>query len=154
MEHAAATHATRWLELGAGAGNLTLPLSQGRHVRAVELDGEALRDNLARAGGAATVEVVASSFTRAADVAVLVSGRDAILADPPRSGLGPFADALAGLAPSLRPEHLVYVSCHLEALARDAATQARAGYRPVAVTGVDQFPHTPQAEWVVTFQRP
>ncbi len=88
-----------------------------------------------------------------ADVATLVLGREAILADPPRSGLGPFAEALNGLAPSLRPPHLVYVSCHVDALGRDAAVLARAGYRAVAVDGIDQFPHTPHAEVVLLLRR-
>lgn len=151
MDHAERADAARWLELGAGAGNLTLPLSDLGHVRAVELDGVALQHNLAAHGRQA--EVLAASFTRATDVATLVLGRDGILADPPRSGLGPFAEALTKLAPSLRPPALVYVSCHVEALARDAEPLARAGYRATRATAVDQFPHTPHTEWVVTFTR-
>jgi len=153
MDHVAATGATRWLELGSGAGNLTLPLAARFDVRAVELDGEALRHNLTAIAPRGPVAVVAQSFTRAADVAGLVAGRDGVLADPPRSGLGPFADGLAGLAPSLRPGHLVYVSCHLEALTKDAAALAGMGYRAVAIDGVDQFPHSAHAEWIVTFTR-
>ncbi|MFO0747270.1 MAG: hypothetical protein U1F43_16630 [Myxococcota bacterium] len=154
LAEVAPTGADRWLELGAGAGNLTLPLAfDRRRVRAVELEPSALRLNLAAAAQAAVVEVVAGSFARAADVAPLVHGVDAILADPPRSGLGPFATALSGLAPSLRPRDLVYVSCHVDALAKDTTALAAAGYQPVSVRGVDQFPHTPHVEWVVRFSR-
>lgn len=150
MAHIRTTGATRVLELGAGAGNLTVPLQVRRRVRAVELDTVALSRNL---GPASTVELVATSFTRAADIGAMVFGMDAILADPPRSGLGAFAAGLAQLSPSLRPRDLVYVSCHVEALARDAASLALAGYRVAAVDGIDQFPHTPHTEWVVRFSR-
>lgn len=153
MAEVGATQAERWLELGAGAGNLTLPLAwDGRKVRAVELDGTALRANL-EAQALGGVEVTAQSFARATDVATLVQGVDAVLADPPRSGLGPFAAALGGLAKSLRPESLVYVSCHVDALGKDVVALRAAGYAPASVRGVDQFPHTPHAEWVVRFAR-
>lgn len=148
------TYGKRVLELGAGAGNLTLPLlAAGLTVRAVELDGAALARSADEAGLAARLEISASSFERGEDIATLVQGVDVMLADPPRQGLGRFIDGLARLSRGLRPLHLVYVSCHPEALARDSARLAALGYALTHLSGVDQFPWTPHAEWVATFNR-
>jgi len=148
------TYAKRVLELGAGAGNLTLPLlAAGVFVRAVELDGAALARSADQAGLSTKLEVHAASFERAEDIAVLVQGIDAVLADPPRQGLGRFIEALARLSRGMRPAQLVYVSCHPEALAKDGAGLAALGYRLAALTGVDQFPWTAHAEWIATFTR-
>jgi len=148
------TYGKRVLELGAGAGNLTLPLlAAGLTVRAVELDGAALARSAREAGLDARLEISASSFERAEDIAMLVCGIDAILADPPRQGLGRFIDGLGRLSRGLRPPHMVYVSCHPEALAKDSARLAALGYDLVGISGIDQFPWTAHAEWVATFAK-
>jgi tRNA/tmRNA/rRNA uracil-C5-methylase (TrmA/RlmC/RlmD family) len=69
-----------------------------------------------------------------------------VLADPPRSGLRGFIDALAERAG--RPQ-IVYVSCHAETLAADAARLAALGYRVAGLEGVDQFPQSPHGEWLL-----
>jgi 23S rRNA (uracil1939-C5)-methyltransferase len=48
---------------------------------------------------------------------------------------------------------IVYVSCNPVALARDAATLARAGYHMLSATPVDQFLWSPHLESVVIFAR-
>ena len=161
------------LELGAGAGNLTLALAgAGHRVVALELEVGALEKTLteAKATHAATVERVsarAGSFHREAEVPELLAspiekmkGVDALVCDPPRSGLGGFIDGTAGkgggmkgLSPRLRPRHVIYVSCHPEALAKDAAKLSALGYRLASLRGVDQFPWTPHAEWIARFSR-
>jgi 23S rRNA (uracil1939-C5)-methyltransferase len=153
-EHVRQTSPKKVLELGAGAGNLTLPLlSAGLAVRAVELDGAALLRSARESQLDRQLEVVAASFQRASDVAPLVMGTDTLLADPPRQGLGVFLDGLGGLAKSLRPRAVVYVSCHPEALARDAARLTTLGYHLRSLTGIDQFPWTHHVEWLATFER-
>ncbi len=142
------------LELGAGAGNLTLPLlAAGLTVRAVELDGASLARSAHDAQLDGRLTIAASSFERIEDIATLVQGVELIVADPPRQGLGRFIDGLARLSRGLRPAHLVYVSCHPEALARDASRLAELGYRLVTATGIDQFPWSPHAEWVARLSR-
>ena len=148
------TYTNTVLELGAGAGNLTLPLlAAGLTVRAVELDGASLARSANDAKLDARLTIAASSFERIDDIATLVQGVEVIVADPPRQGLGRFIDGLARLSRGLRPAHLVYVSCHPEALAKDATRLADLGYRLVDLTGIDQFPWTPHAEWVARFSR-
>lgn len=142
------------LELGAGAGNLTLPLVADRfRVRAVELEGAALERSAREAGLMEGLEIHAASFERAEDIASLARGVDAIVADPPRQGLGRFLDGLGRLSPGLRPEGMIYVSCHPEALASDSTRLAALGYRMVALGGVDQFPWTDHCEWIASFRQ-
>jgi 23S rRNA (uracil1939-C5)-methyltransferase len=47
----------------------------------------------------------------------------------------------------------VLVSCDAGALGRDAGLLTRAGYRLVASTVVDAFPHTPHVEVVSRFDQ-
>ena len=123
-------------------------------MRALELDTTAPVANAAQVPRrAGHLEAIAASYERADSVAAWVHGRDAIVCDPARGGLGRFIDGLAKLAPSLRPASIVYVSCHLPALAKDAARLAALGWIATDVSGVDQFPWTPHAEWIARFER-
>ncbi len=80
----------------------------------------------------------------------LVDRFDAVVLDPPRTGVTPDAlDALAGLAPA----RIVYVSCEPSTLARDAKRLARKGYRLVDAQPVDMFPQTYHIETVAHFVR-
>jgi tRNA/tmRNA/rRNA uracil-C5-methylase (TrmA/RlmC/RlmD family) len=71
-----------------------------------------------------------------------------VLVDPPRTGLS--RDALAGIL-ALRAGRLVYVSCDVATLARDARWIVEAGYTLGAVELFDMFPNTAHVETVVTF---
>ena len=53
----------------------------------------------------------------------------------------------------LKAPTLVYVSCDVATLARDARKLVEAGYRCERVMGFDLFPNTPHVEAVVTFRR-
>jgi 23S rRNA (uracil1939-C5)-methyltransferase len=144
----------KWIELGAGIGNFTVPLAaRGLDVVAVENDPVALpglRKTLESLAFPVAPTIRAESFAapRAAWTELL-AGADGIVADPPRSGLGRFPDLLA----THGPRWLVYVSCHPESFAGDAARLRRGGYRVVALEAVDQFPQTPHVELVARFER-
>jgi 23S rRNA (uracil1939-C5)-methyltransferase len=76
---------------------------------------------------------------------------DAVVLDPPRTGLSPAAlDAIVGL-PRTR---LVYVSCDPATLARDAARLVAAGYGLTSIRGFDLFPNTAHVETVAVFDPP
>lgn len=149
------------LELGCGAGNLTLPLATRLEVVALELDVAPLMATLGNSGRpelSVRITPRAGSFHREAEVPELVASShhgkpvELIVCDPPRSGLGAFLTGLATLSKRLRPAHLVYVSCHPEALAKDATRLGELGYRLRSLRGVDQFPWTPHCEWVARFE--
>ena len=61
-------------------------------------------------------------------------------------------DALQGVVRFGAPT-LVYVSCDVATLARDARKLVEAGYRCERVIGFDLFPNTPHVEAVATFRR-
>jgi 23S rRNA (uracil1939-C5)-methyltransferase len=75
---------------------------------------------------------------------------DAILIDPPRSGMRPQArDAIVQLA----PEIIIYVSCNPSTLARDTRSLYEAGYQIRKTVLVDMFPQTYHMESVVAFTK-
>ena len=75
---------------------------------------------------------------------------DVLVVDPPRTGMS--RDALEG-AIRLRAPRVVYVSCDVATLARDARRLVDAGYSMTAVDGFDLFPNTPHVETVAVFER-
>lgn len=75
---------------------------------------------------------------------------DAVVADPPRAGLGK-AGVRAVVAS--RAPRLALVSCDAAALGRDARLLAEAGYELRSATLVDLFPHTSHVEVVTRFDR-
>lgn len=153
-----ASGARRWLELGAGQGNFTLPLAaRAEAVTAVEMDRDAcqgLERSAAEAGLDDRVDVVAANMHRHdGTLAALLEGIDAIFVDPPRSGLLATLDALAALPEDKRPAALLYVSCFLESLTHDLQALTQLGWVIRHVEGVDQFPQSPHAEWIVLLGR-
>jgi 23S rRNA (uracil1939-C5)-methyltransferase len=74
----------------------------------------------------------------------------AVVADPPRAGLGRRGVAvLAGTGTS----HLALVSCDPASLGRDSALLGAHGFRLQWATVVDMFPGTPHIETVSCFTR-
>lgn len=143
------------LELFSGGGNLTVPLAgAGANVTAVEVNpgAEAL------AKRAFAVLGLAANFV-AQDVAVFLENYrrgkrtpnppDIIVADPPRTGLGPLAGPLA----KLNASRIVLVACDPAALARDSAVLAGHGYNLNSLVLLDLFPQTWHMETVATFER-
>lgn len=139
----------RILDLFAGAGTFTVPLSRhAEEVVAVESSRYALADlrrNLEANGTWA--DVVGGDAAR--EIAGL-GEFDGILVDPPRSGLGgELVSALSAAAPT----RIVYVSCDPATLARDAALLTASGYNVTSVQPVDLFPQTYHVETVALFER-
>jgi 23S rRNA (uracil1939-C5)-methyltransferase len=76
---------------------------------------------------------------------------EAVVLDPPREGCS--AAVLESVFRHLRPARVIYVSCNPEALARDLAEAARAGFTIESVQPVDMFPHTPHIEAIASLRR-
>ncbi len=142
------------LELYAGCGFFTLALARAfERVIAVEADAAAvadLRHNLTRAG-LSNVDVVHERVE-----AALASERlagiqpDAVVFDPPRTGLP--RGAAAKLC-ALAPERIAYLSCDPATLARDLAALVAGGVALEAVEAFDLFPQTPHVEVLASLRR-
>lgn len=147
----------RIAEFGSGIGNFTLPLASiADEVRAFEIDPLAiagLERSLAASGLNKKVKIYSGNFQVSRKVPPALEGLDAILVDPPRSGIGHFLDPVEMMPPSLRPTHFVYVSCFAESFARDSRRLAGLGYRMIDLTIVDQFPQSRHYEIVSRFER-
>ena len=76
--------------------------------------------------------------------------RPTVIVDPPRTGMS--REALAGIV-NHEPPRIVYVSCDVATLARDARLLVDAGYELAEVTGMDLFPNTAHVESIAVFDR-
>ncbi len=138
------------LDLYAGVGLFAVALlARGVRVTAVESDSAALADLWANTRPwAAAATVVPAPVEEA--LAGVQSVPDAIVVDPPRTGLSP--EALAGIV-AIGCARLVYVSCDPPTLARDTAKLIAAGYRLDGLRAFDLFPNTAHVEVVAVFKR-
>jgi tRNA/tmRNA/rRNA uracil-C5-methylase (TrmA/RlmC/RlmD family) len=73
-----------------------------------------------------------------------------VIADPPRRGLEP--EVLRVLA-ERAPAQLLYLSCDLGSLVRDAEQLGAAGLRLEHAIGYDAFPYTEHLETLACFRR-
>jgi tRNA/tmRNA/rRNA uracil-C5-methylase (TrmA/RlmC/RlmD family) len=138
-------------DLYGGVGAIALHLADAaERVTCVESMAESARlaAHNAGANGCDNVDVVT------ADVLTFLreqpAGRyDVMVADPPRTGLGP--EVCRELL-RLGPRRLVYVSCNPLTQLEDARALAEV-YRLVRLTGYDMFPQTPHLESLAVFVR-
>jgi 23S rRNA (uracil1939-C5)-methyltransferase len=140
----------RILDLYAGLGTLSFPLSARARVTAVEGDAAAhaaLDAAARRAGG--RVQAVRRDLARQPYMPAELKDYAAAVLDPPYGGA---EEQVAQVARSAL-RHLVYVSCNPVALARDAAVLRGAGFAVTAATPVDQFRWSAHLESVVAFSR-
>jgi 23S rRNA (uracil1939-C5)-methyltransferase len=138
------------LDLFAGVGLFTLLLrSNFDRVVGVEANPASARDLEAN-----IVAGRSHAEARNADVEAFLNGwtetPDAVVLDPPRSGLS--HGAVARLA-KLAPKRIVYVSCEPSTLARDLAAFASAGYVLAEVGLFDMFPQTYHIESLVVLEK-
>ena len=73
-----------------------------------------------------------------------------MIVDPPRTGLS--REAAAGVIARQAPA-LIYVSCDIATLARDARLLLDAGHRIAGIRAFDLFPNTAHVETVIAFAR-
>ncbi len=125
------------LDLYAGAGNFSLPVSRlARKVVAVEEGRSSVKDG--------KENVKRNKIENCQFVSVSVDGFnirekfDAVIADPPRAGI---TDAGIGKILSMMPERIAYVSCNPATFARDL-NKFQKDYKVESVRMVDFFPQT------------
>ena len=138
-------------DLYGGVGTIALHLAdRAGHVTCVESVEESARlaERNVAANSMENVAVVA------ADVLAFLREQtpgqfDVVVADPPRTGLGP--DVCRELV-RIGPRRLVYVSCNALTQIEDARALAE-GYRVTELRGYDMFPQTPHMEALAVFER-
>lgn len=138
------------LDLYAGIGTLSFPLSARGRVTAMEGSAEAVAAlNAAARRAVARVAAVQRDLARQPVLPAELKAFDVVVLDPPYPGA---AEQVAQIGRSAA-RHLVYVSCNPAALARDAAVLKGAGFAVTSATPVDQFRWSAHLESVVSFWR-
>lgn len=140
------------IDLYAGVGLFSVAAAVARNapVTAVEGDAFAAAD-LAFNASATGAGVNAVHQAVEAFVAHHRRAPAVLIVDPPRTGMS--ADALDG-AIRLGARRVVYVSCDVATLARDARRLVDGGYELARIDGFDLFPNTPHVEMVALFRGP
>lgn len=133
----------RILDLYAGMGNFTLPLSfLAQEVVAVELNPMAVENAKANAvrHSRKNIQWVNDSVKNA--LKSLVDSRksfDLVILDPPRGGAKESLNEIL----TLSPEWIIYISCESATLARDIRfLQKKGPYQVVRTQPLDMFPQT------------
>ena len=137
--------AERILDLYAGIGNLSLPLSDdGTPVLAVEWPGAGAADLAENAAAHTNLQTLARPVERFDPSR---EAFDAVVLDPPRAG----AKGVLQRVTRNRPRTIVYVSCHPPSAARDL--RELRGYRLVDLRCFDLFVDTRHVEAVAILER-
>ncbi len=141
------------LELYAGCGNFTIPLSKlFKHVVAVEgshISIQALEENLYRNN---IINVVAIKNDVKEEVIKnfnLKKTYDVVFIDPPRVG----AKEIVTYLPHLGVNTVVYLSCNPSTLARDLQILINSGFALEKVIPFDMFPQTFHIEVLAILRR-
>ncbi len=134
-------------DLYAGVGTFSVALAnRGATVVAIEMAGSSVRDMKANKGER-RIAVVGGDVARELSS---MRGLDAVVVDPPRTGLSP--EALKALSDA-RPQQIAYVSCNPQTWARDASALIAQGWHLQRAVPIDLFPQTYHIEVVSHFAR-
>ncbi|ASJ16819.1 23S rRNA (uracil-5-)-methyltransferase RumA [Thermococcus chitonophagus] len=130
------------LDLYSGIGTFSLYLaSEGFKVRGVEIN----EFSVSAARKSAEFNSLEVEFKVQNAENENLSGYDTIIVDPPRKGLGYFAEKIVREG----PEILIYVSCNPKKFVLDYQNYLARAYKIREVMLVDMFPHTPHVEAVI-----
>jgi 23S rRNA (uracil1939-C5)-methyltransferase len=137
------------LYAGVGLFGLSLAATRAAEVTLVEGDptsGQDLEVNARPyADRARVIRTSVEDFLRHDKPA----GNETLIVDPPRTGMS--QDAVRAMV-RLKPNRIVYVSCDVATLARDARVLVDAEYSLGEIGAVDLFPNTAHVETVCVFQ--
>lgn len=137
------------LDLYAGVGLFSLAVAHAKHGPVVAVEGDRFSSADLRRNASAREDVRVRSES-VEDYLPHATKASTIIMDPPRTGLS--KEALAGVM-AVQATQLVYVSCDVATLARDARLLLDAGYQMTSVRAFDLFPNTAHVETVIAFAR-
>ena len=143
---------SRVVDLFAGCGTFTLPISEIAEVHGVEFEPDmvAALDKAWRSEtGLKRLSVEARDLFRRPLLRSEFKGFDAVVLDPPRAG----AEAQVAEIVASDVARVVHVSCNPQTFAREAKTLQNAGFRLDWVDVVDQFRWSSHVEVVGCFSR-
>lgn len=145
--------AKKIVDLFAGIGTFSLPLSERSEVHAVESEAPmiAALDKAARtAEGLKRITTEVRDLFRRPLEADEFKGIDAVVIDPPRAG----AEAQTAALARAQVPVIAFVSCNPVTFARDAKVLVAAGYVLTSVQIIDQFRWSSHVELVARFALP
>ena len=149
VDHVVAAVGERVLDLYAGVGLFSVAAAVAGRGRVVAVEGDRVAAaDLKRNAEGHDIDVHAGAVE--AFLAPRRSSPSTVIVDPPRTGMS--KEATAGVI-ALRAPSVVYVSCDVATLARDARLLVDAGYRIAQVRAFDLFPNTAHVETVTAFAR-
>ena len=144
------------IDLYAGVGLFGLAVAARGNQEVIAVEGDPFSgSDLVRNAQPFTPRVTVhqqsvESFLGSASARQLRRSQPAFIVDPPRTGMT--REALGGII-NQDPPRIVYVSCDVATLARDARTLVDAGYELESLTGMDLFPNTAHVEAIALFVR-
>lgn len=137
-------------DLYCGTGTLGMAIAlKAKQVIGIELNPHAVFD----ADANRELNQISNFKILCGDVGTLLAkeaGADAVVLDPPRSGLDPLA--LQHVI-RLSAKKILYISCNPTTQAQNIKVLTEAGYRLLELQPVDQFPHTPHIENIALLER-
>lgn len=140
-----------------GTGTIGMGMAdKAEKVIGIELNASAVKDAIqnAKKNGIKNIEFVkadATAWMQEYQNKIKENAKDYVLImDPPRSGS---TDAFINAAANAGIEHIVYVSCNPETLARDLKAFIKKKYKVKKITPVDMFPWTEHVESCVLLER-
>lgn len=137
------------LDLYAGVGLFSVSAAVAGRGPVIAVEGDFFAaDDLRRNADGHDIAVHVGAVERFLERAP--TGVSSVIVDPPRTGMS--KEATAGVI-RLQAARLVYVSCDVATLARDARVLIDAGYRMVSAQAFDLFPNTAHVETVIAFAR-
>jgi 23S rRNA (uracil1939-C5)-methyltransferase len=137
------------LDLYAGVGLFSVSAAVAGRAPVVAVEGDHFSaDDLRRNAKGHDITINVGAVEKFLERAP--AGVASVIVDPPRTGMS--KEAMAGVI-RLEPGRLIYVSCDIATLARDARLLLDAGYRIVSAQAFDLFPNTAHVETVIAFAR-
>ena len=140
------------VDLYAGVGLFGLSLAASRGAQVTLVEGDAVSGHNLEENARPYIDRARVVRTSVEDFLLhdaLPTGVTVIV-DPPRTGMS--HDAVLALVRA-RPPRIVYVSCDVATLARDARALADSDYSLKHISGIDLFPNTAHVESLVAFER-
>jgi 23S rRNA (uracil1939-C5)-methyltransferase len=152
------------IDLYAGSGLFAVAAALTRGANGVAVEGDAYAASDLHANASPVVRQIttirgaveglaAGMFNMVPRLTGMPPGRpvaETVIVDPPRTGMS--TEAL-DVVLKIGAPRLIYVSCDVATLARDAAKIVAAGYAIGRVDAFDLFPNTPHVETVVVFTK-